>query len=72
MEIFADEILKQNKITFRQINLKLQDSKELLEALKKLGCFLKPEELFTEVAKRGNGDNSEEDVYDASKSGNYA
>ena len=72
MEIFADEILKQDKITFRQINPKLQDSEELLEAVKeealeKLGYFLKPEELFTEVAKRGNGDNSEEDVYDASK-----
>lgn len=72
IEIFANEILKQDKITFREINPKLQDSEELLEAVKeealeKLGYFLKPEELFTEVAKRGNGDNSEEDVYDASK-----
>ena len=65
MEMFADGILKQDKITFRQINPKLQDSQELLEAVKeealeKLGYFLKPEELFTEVSKRGNG---EEDVY---------
>ena len=68
MEMFADGILKQDKITFREINPKLQDSQELLEAVKeealeKLGYFLKPEELFTEVSKRGNG---EEDVYNTS------
>jgi type I restriction enzyme M protein len=28
---------------------------------------LKPEELFTEVAKRGNGDNTEEDLFDESQ-----
>ncbi len=59
MEIFANGILKQDKIKFRDINPKLKDSKKYLnaiqeEALEKLGYFLKPEELFTEVAKRGN------------------
>ena len=72
MEIFANEILKQDKIKFREINPKLKDSQEYLEAvreesLEKLGYFLKPEELFTEVAKRGNGGNLEEDLFDISK-----
>jgi type I restriction enzyme M protein len=67
MEIFANEILKQDKIKFREINPKMPNSKEYLEAIKeealeKLGYFLKPEELFTEVAKHGNGDNTEEDL----------
>lgn len=61
MEIFANGILKQDKIKFRDINPKLKDSQDYLnaiqeEALEKLGYFLKPEELFTEVSKRGNGD----------------
>ncbi len=72
MEIFANGILKQDKIKFRNINPKLKDSKEYLnaiqeEALEKLGYFLKPEELFTEVSKRGNGGNEEEDQFDATK-----
>jgi len=72
MEIFANGILKQDKIKFRDINPKLKDSQEYLnaiqeEALEKLGYFLKPEELFTEVSKRGNGNNIEEDLFDVSK-----
>jgi type I restriction enzyme M protein len=72
MELFADGILKQDRIKFREINPKVKDSQEYLnaiqeEALEKLGYFLKPEELFTEVSKRGNGDNTEEDLFDVSK-----
>ena len=72
MEIFANEILKQDKIKFRDINPKLKDSQEYLnaiqeEALEKLGYFLKPEELFTEVSKRGNGGNEVEDQFDVTK-----
>ncbi|MDA3860206.1 MAG: type I restriction-modification system subunit M [Melioribacteraceae bacterium] len=72
MEIFANEILIQDNIKFREITLKIDNSKDFLEAIKeealeKLGYFLKPEELFTEVAKRGNGDNIEADLYDESK-----
>ena len=73
MEIFANEILKQDKIKFREIGRKdvinhiSSDSQEYLdaiqeEALEKLGYFLKPEELFTEVSKRGNGNNVEEEL----------
>jgi type I restriction enzyme M protein len=80
MNIFADAILKQNEIQFNKIkNLKEHYGKEndlgseLIEAIKeealeKLGYFLRPEELFKEVAKRGKGDN-EDDVekFDESK-----
>jgi len=71
MEIFANEILKQDNIKFRAITPKMAEADAFLEAIKeealeKLGYFLKPEELFSEVAKRGNGEN-EEDLVDTSK-----
>jgi len=66
MNIFADEILKQDGIKFKDITDRTENGKEFIEAIKeealeKLGYFLRPEELFSEVAKRGKGDN-EEDV----------
>lgn len=80
MNIFADEILKQNEIHFNKIkSLKERYGKEndlgsdLIEAIKeesleKLGYFLRPEELFTEVAKRGKGENEDDvDKFDESK-----
>jgi len=73
MNIFADEILKQDGIKFKDITDKTEKGKEFVkaikeEALEKLGYFLRPDELFTEVAKRGKGDN-EDDVekFDESK-----
>jgi type I restriction enzyme M protein len=61
MEIFANEILKQDKIKFNDIKKTDKTSEEYIaaikeEALEKLGYFLRPEELFGEVAKRGNSD----------------
>lgn len=61
MEIFANAILKQDKLQFRDLKGNNTDGAEIIEAVKeealeKLGYFLKPEELFTEVAKRGNSD----------------
>jgi type I restriction enzyme M protein len=61
MEIFANEILKQDKITFREINTNDAKNEDIIEAVKeealeKLGYFLRPNELFSEVAKRGNSD----------------
>ena len=61
MEIFANSILKEDKIQFREIK---EDTAEGLayidaireEALETLGYFLKPSELFSEIAKRGNSD----------------
>lgn len=73
MEIFANEILKQDHIKFRDITLKTKDGNEFIEAIKeealeKLGYFLKPEELFVEVAKRGQGDNEDDvDKFDETK-----
>jgi type I restriction enzyme M protein len=61
MEIFANEILKQDKIKFSDIKKTDKTSEEYIaaikeEALEKLGYFLRPEELFGEIAKRGNSD----------------
>jgi type I restriction enzyme M protein len=73
MDIFANEILKQDNIKFKDITPKTADGKEFIEAIKeealeKLGYFLRPEELFTEVAKRGKGDNEDDvDKFDESK-----
>lgn len=64
MEIFANDILKQDKITFIEITPSLSDYKGFLqaikeEALEKLGYFLPPNELFSEIAERGKGDNND-------------
>lgn len=72
MEIFANVILKQDKIKFREITPKTAQANDFLEAIKeealeKLGYFLRPEELFTEVAKRGMGNNEDIDLFDESK-----
>lgn len=66
MELYADSILKVDKIKFKSIDEKSAAGKEYCEAIKeealeKLGYFLKPSELFSEVAKRGKGEN-EDDV----------
>lgn len=61
MEIFANDILKQDKLKFRNLTGLDEDTLEIIEAVKdealeKLGYFLKPDELFSEIAKRGNSD----------------
>lgn len=63
MEIYANSILKQDKIAFRDIQENTEDGQQYIEAIKeasleKLGYFLKPSELFSEIAKRGNGDTN--------------
>ncbi len=64
MELFANEILKQDNIRFSEINPKMANADEYLEAIKeealeKLGYFLKPDELFSAVALRGNSSDDE-------------
>jgi type I restriction enzyme M protein len=59
---YADSILKQDCIKYKDIKENTPKGKEYIEAIKeealaKLGYFLKPSELFSEVAKRGNGKN---------------
>jgi type I restriction enzyme M protein len=63
MELYANTILEQDGISYKDIDEQTEEGRELLaavqeEALEKLGYFLKPSELFREVAKRGNGDYS--------------
>ena len=61
MDLYANAILKPDGIKFKDINESNDDGKAYIEAIKeealeKLGYFLKPSELFSEVAKRGNSD----------------
>ncbi len=61
MEIYANSILKQDKIKYREIQENTSEGQEYLDAVKEealetLGYFLKPSELFSEIAKRGNSD----------------
>lgn len=65
---YADSILKQDGIKYLDIYENTETGKEYLEAIKeetleKLGYFLKPSELFSEVAKRGNSDKEGEDNF---------
>ena len=60
MELYANDILKEDKIKYLAISEDTKQGQEYLEAIKeesleKLGYFLKPSELFGQVAKRGNG-----------------
>ena len=62
MELYANTILKPDGITYKEIKEDSKNGKAYIEAireesLEKLGYFLKPSELFSEVAKRGNGDS---------------
>ena len=55
MEIYANTILKQDKIKYKDIKEKSKEGKAYIEAIKeealeKLGYFLKPSELFSEVS----------------------
>jgi len=61
MEIYANSILKADKIKYKTIKENTKQGNEYIEAIKeesleKLGYFLKSSELFSEVVKRGNSD----------------
>ncbi len=58
MDLYANDILKPDGLTFQEIEGHKQEA-DFMEAVKdaaldKLGFFLKPSELFSELAKRGN------------------
>ena len=58
MEMYGNEILEPDGINFAEVEGHAQEA-ELIDALRdaaldKLGYFLKPSELFSELAKRGN------------------
>jgi type I restriction enzyme M protein len=68
MEIYADSILEPDRLKFKEIDEQTDNGKEYIEAIReeslsKLGYFLKPSELFGEVAKRGNSDKEGEDNF---------
>ncbi len=68
MHTYANEILKPDKVTYAEVP-KRKDKKQLLaaikeEALHKLGYFLEPGELFSEMARRGNGDGKHKFILD--------
>jgi type I restriction enzyme M protein len=59
IEMYANSVLKEDGITFDQIDENTKDGKELLdaveaEALEKLGYFLKYSELFKQIVAKGN------------------
>lgn len=66
MELYADTILEEDGVRYRDLKESTEEGREYLEAvqeeaLEKLGYFLKPTELFREVAIRGNGDAESDD-----------
>lgn len=59
MHLYANHILEEDGITYNSIDENSPDGEEYLEAirdeaLEKLGYFLAPSELFTNIAKKGN------------------
>ncbi len=74
MELYANGILKSDKIKYTDIKESSTKGKEMIEAVKeaaleKLGYFLKPSELFSAVAVRGNSKEDEQEEKKPSKKG---
>ena len=68
MEAYADDILKPDNISYEALE-NHKDKTALLaavkeEALDKLGYFLKPSELFNELARRGNAEGKSKFILD--------
>jgi len=60
---YANDLLKEDGIDYLSLDENDAEGAEYLEAIQEeaieqLGYFLKPSELFSEVAKRGNGDSN--------------
>ena len=63
IENFTNELLKEDGITFTSLDSNNPEHEEILNSLKddcvqQLGYFLKPNELFSAMAKKGNSDNN--------------
>jgi type I restriction enzyme M protein len=61
MHTYADKILQPDGILYKDIDEESQQGQDYLEAIRTealdtLGYFLLPSELFSEIARRGNGD----------------
>ena len=57
METYANELLKQDGVSYLDVSSEYLDTIKD-ESIEKLGYFLKPEELFSQIAIRGNGQNN--------------
>lgn len=69
MEMYANKVLEPDGLTYDQIDEATPTGKEYLEAIKAealeaRGYFLKPTELFHELAKRGNGEGKSKFILD--------
>ncbi|MFI8379999.1 type I restriction-modification system subunit M [Leeuwenhoekiella sp. NPDC079379] len=65
LHIYADEILAPDNLTYEQLDENSDNGKLYIEAVRKacvknLGYFLKPTELFTSIAQKGNNLNEVE------------
>ena len=70
MQLYADSILEQDNMKYIDIDKNSEQGKEYIEAIKeesleKLGYFLKPSKLFSEVAKRGSSTSSATSIMQA-------
>lgn len=59
MHLYANDVLKQDAIDYLSVDEQLYSGQNILDAVKEasvdaLGYFLRPSELFSEVAKRGS------------------
>ena len=71
IHLYANSILKNDNIKYEDINEQSKDGKRILEAVReetldKLGYFLKPSELFSQLVKKGNSENVNDDGETAS------
>lgn len=69
MHLYADKILKPDGLTYKEIKESSEQGVKFLaaireEALDALGFFLKPSELFSEMANRGNGNGKNKFILD--------
>jgi len=67
IERYADAQLAQENLTFTNLNEKNQKDQTYIEAVKDaslsdLGYFLKPSDLFSQIAKRGSNQNDSENI----------
>ena len=68
MNAYADDILEADGLTYQSIDERSTEGKQYLEAIREeavesLGYFLKPSELFSAVARRGNGNGKHGDTF---------
>ena len=68
MHAYANEILKSDGMTYKAIDENTEKGQEYLDAVRQmaldtLGYFLKPSELFSEMARRGNSDGKSKFIH---------